>query len=870
MTGGQQAAAAAEQLDFRVLGPLEVRANSSTLTVKGRAERALLALLLTSPGRVFSVASIISGLWGAGAPPTADRTVQQYVSRLRRSLPADVVVTRAPGYLLDARPEQVDAERFRALVRQGRLQLSAGDCVTAAATFGDALLMWRGEPFGEFEQAAFAAAERTALDELRLAAVEDRVQAELAVGVGAELVGELETLLSHYPLRERLWGQLMTALYRSGRQADALAAYQRARSLLIDELGIEPGPDLRTIEARVLAHDDALLAPTSSFERALPPPLAAVGPTFIGRENELQMLVDSLDQAQTGHVVRILIAGPHGIGKTRLLAEVGRMAFERGATVRYARGDGPVPQGTATGVALLVYDDLQEASLDSLETLIAGVEAARPPALLLFAAVESELSQAQRFLVRGLADVRLQLRPLATDEVATLVRLYVPDAQLPQALAQVESAGGVPLAVHDRASRLAEEWAARKVGDAAATLPTSRQDLRAVSGDIVDGVVDLQRARAQRAAHAPDRSAVVVCPYKGLATFDQADAAFFFGRERLTAELVARLVGSPMLAVVGPSGSGKSSAVRAGLLPALAGGVLPSSNEWNLVLTAPHLDLPDLSSETRTVLVIDQFEELFTALSELERRAYVERLLSIVNGHVDFVSVVVTLRADYFGRCAEHPDLARLVSANTVLVPPMTSEELRAAVEDPARAAGLEVEPGVVEAVVADAGREPGALPLVSTALLALWERRHGRRLTLAGYHESGGVRGGVAQLAETTYTALTPEQKLVARRTLLRLGTWAMVGSSCVPGCPSAKSLHRTITTPERCSTRWRIGDCSRSPATRSRSPTRHCCANGRDYAAGWRKTKPAGRCARTSAPPPGSGRNAAATRPSSTAGRG
>jgi DNA-binding SARP family transcriptional activator len=219
-------------LAFGVLGPLEVRVDGSSWDVRGGRERMLLAMLLTAPGRVFPVSSLVAGLWGDDPPGGADKAVQTYVSRLRGSLPGHgdgLVLTRSPGYVVAVAPDQVDAERFRRLAAQGRDQLTARRAAEAAASLQAALDLWRGEAYMEFD-APFATVARTALEEERVATHADHIEAELALGKGPELVGELESLVSGHPWQERLWAQLMTALYRSGRQSDALMAFQRARS----------------------------------------------------------------------------------------------------------------------------------------------------------------------------------------------------------------------------------------------------------------------------------------------------------------------------------------------------------------------------------------------------------------------------------------------------------------------------------------------------------------------------------------------------------------------------------------------------------------------------------------------------------------
>ncbi|CAN5649845.1 hypothetical protein BH24ACT13_BH24ACT13_11530 [soil metagenome] len=767
---------------FGVLGPLEIRAGTSLLDVRGPQERALLALLLTEPGRVLSVPAIVAGLWGEHPPGGAEKTVQSYVSRLRRTLPGNgsaVVLTRAPGYLAAVEPAQVDAERFRVMVATGRRDLAAGRAAAAAAALHDALRLWRGEAYAEFD-APFAVAERTALEELRLAAVEDRVAADLGTGAGPELVGELEALLVRHPWRERLWAQLMTALYRSGRQGDALRAFQRARASLVDELGVEPGPELQAVEAMVLAQDTRLAgSPRSSQASARVLPVT--GPVMVGRDAELGWLLDAYDRAAGGAVVRVLVTGPHGMGKTRLLTQLAHAVQAMDGLVmdrlpRRTGGAEPALNGTPVAVIL---DDLQQSPPADLATLSEWMLSARPPLLVAGAAVWDALGDGQRAALATLFTERLDLVPLRTEDLDEIVRLYVPPEGVADALDAVIDAGGVPLQVHAAASRYAEQRAAADVSAAAAAIPQPHRHLASSRERVADGVLELQRIRLQRTvAHVPGDVDRVVCPYKGLAFFDVIDAPYFFGRERLVARLTARLVDAPLLAVVGASGSGKSSVVRAGLVAAVGAGTLPGSERWHTVLTTPTQPSPELPSDgARTLLVVDQFEELFTTLPPLQREEYAGWLGA--SAAADDVTVVVTVRSDYFGHASAYPGLAELMAANTVLVGEMSPEELAQAVELPAAAAGLELEPGLAQAVAGDVVGEPGGLPLLSTALLSLWERRDGRRLSLAAYHELGGVRTAVAQLADAAYARLTPAQQSVARRILRRLADPGESGES-------------------------------------------------------------------------------------------
>jgi transcriptional regulator with XRE-family HTH domain len=260
---------------------------------------------------------------------------------------------------------------------------------------------------------------------------------------------------------------------------------------------------------------------------------------------------------------------------------------------------------------------------------------------------------------------------------------------------------------------------------------------------------------------------VGVCPFKGLAFFDRADAEFFCGRERLTADVLARLVESPLAGILGSSGVGKSSLLRAGVLPALSAGSLPGSQRWRQVLLRPgsHPDaeliralggeapgraLGRLEPGDRIVIAVDQLEELFTLCErEDERAAFAGQLAAAAGDAGRRALVVVALRADFYGRLASYPALAALVNGIHVLVGPMDRGELARAIEEPAARAGLEVERPLAEALVAEVAGEPGGLPLLSTTLLQLWRARDGRVLRYDSYRASGGVRRAVARLAE-------------------------------------------------------------------------------------------------------------------------
>jgi len=247
-------------MEFRILGRLEAIERGQRLELGGSRQRALLAVLLLHRGEAVSLDRLVDELWGEHPPPTATKTIQVYVSRLRKVLGTGTLETRGRGYLLAVDPDAVDADRFDSLAAEGRRALEAGDSHRAAELLASALKLWRGPPLEEFGYDAFAQREIARLEEARLAASEDRIDAELATGRGSELVPELEMLVAQHPLRERLTAGLMVALYRAGRQSAALDAYRTLRSRLVEELGLEPGPELRELERRILQHDASLAA----------------------------------------------------------------------------------------------------------------------------------------------------------------------------------------------------------------------------------------------------------------------------------------------------------------------------------------------------------------------------------------------------------------------------------------------------------------------------------------------------------------------------------------------------------------------------------------------------------------------------------
>jgi len=521
----------ASRLEFRILGPLTVRVDGARVPIGGPKQRALLALLLLSANRVVSRDRLVDELFPGQSVESADHALRNHVSRLRKvfaaaSADAPRLVARAPGYLLRVEPGELDLEQFERLAAAARGARAAGDPAAAVESLRAAERLWQGRPLADLEFEPFARLEIERLQELRLATVEERIEAELALGRQLAVIPELEVLAAEHPYRERFRAQLMLALYRAGRQAEGLAVYRQTRTLLNEELGLDPTHELQELERAMLLQDRAL----------------------------------RLD--------------PNG-------------------------------------------------------------DRRRPP-------------------------------------------------------------------------------------------PSE------------------------------------VCPFKGLAPFEPDDAEFFFGRERLVQELVAQVTESQLLAIIGPSGSGKSSLLRAGVLPALG-------------LEAHVLRVGDrppvVPAGERIVIAVDQFEELFSpSLSEDERRAFVDALVDAAWDPDRRALVLIAVRADFFWRLAEYRELADLLAPNHVLLGPMTTAEVRRAIEGPAACVGLDVELALVDALVGDVAGEAGALPLLSSTLLELWEGRDGRTLTLEAYERTGGVRGVVGRRAEAAFASLPEDARGPARRVLLRL----------------------------------------------------------------------------------------------------
>jgi DNA-binding SARP family transcriptional activator len=340
LCGVRRYARSRKVLEFRILGPLEARGGDTPLSLGTPKQRAVLAYLLLHRNALVSSERLVQALWGERPPARAINTVQVYVSRLRKLLANETahdvrIETVAGGYRLELEPGALDLDRFEALYEEGSAALQYGDTRAAAAKLEEALALWHGAPLADFAFQEWAEDEIRRLEERRLLCVERRLEAELEAGRHGDAVPELEQLVREYPLRERLRALLMVGLYWSGRQADALGAYRDARQTLRDQLGLEPSPELKRLEQRILRQEVDLAPPRATDGARGAPDQPDVG--FIGRAHEVEVFDETYRAVAAGRPRMILLVGEPGIGKSRTAAEFARRAAGRGAEVLWGR-----------------------------------------------------------------------------------------------------------------------------------------------------------------------------------------------------------------------------------------------------------------------------------------------------------------------------------------------------------------------------------------------------------------------------------------------------------------------------------------------------------------------------------------------------
>ena len=627
---------------------------------------------------------------------------------------------------------------------------------------------------------------------------------------------------------------------------------------------------------------------------------------LVDRDREMRWLRGTWRHGRRGHGRVLLVSGLAQIGKTRLAAEFAAHVHAGGADVRYV---GPGGAGTAVALAsirdvtqartptLLILDDVDVAGPSVSQALKESYDEhddfASLPVLILGLLRDPDASQELASLIERVderGDGHRVLPPFDIDDVRGIVRLYVGDAETEAPVESIARASeGVPGRVHEVVSEWARAEASRRLEAAAEFLATGRER-HASDLEFANNAIALKLGRLYTVG-GRDVLASEACPYKGLAQFVAEDSAYFFGRERLVGELAARTVGAGFLGVVGASGSGKSSAIAAGLMPSLRAGLLPGSERWMQVTMRPgehpmdelhgclSTDSDDPVRETvaalpddgRLVLVIDQFEETFTiCATERERAAFIDALTGAARRWPDRVIAIAAIRGDHYASCAPYPKLAEALAANHVLVGPLSHEELRRTIELPARRAGLRLESALVDVLVEEVVEEPGGLPLLSTALVELWQSRESGWIRMEAYERIGGVRGAVARLAESSYGQLSDTERGAARQIFLRLvasgeGDAVTRRRVSVDDSISTATRQRPACWPSLLRT-----GCSRWARGPSRWPTKLCSASGPDCRDGSKRTCRVDCSGSASRRPPGSGKAAERRRRSCTGERG
>jgi DNA-binding SARP family transcriptional activator/WD40 repeat protein len=813
---------------YQILGPLEATGSDGTVALGGPKQRLVLSVLLIRLGQVVSDERLIDELWPEAAPDGARHAIQTYVSELRRVLD-DQIERAGAGYRLRADPRVVDAHHFETLVAAARAR-SADALGGGAALFREALGLWHGEPYGGVADSPMLRAEIHRLTELRIAVVEDRVAADLDAGRHAEVASELEALTREYPFRERMHALRMLALYRGDRQAEALRAYHHARRWLDEEMGLDPSVELQELERRILNQDPSL-RPVAAVA-ATPLAVSVIGtdrggPALRGGF-ELREMVGRgtlgstyrAYQPSIGREVAITICGD-AVRRDPAFAR----SFEAGAR-RLAELDHP-------NVLPLLdwWREADEACVvrpwmrgGSLRAAIGRQTWSLSATLRLAEQVGGGLAAAHR---RGVVHGHLTAHNVLLDtegnafvgDFALLSPAPGKDGEQPSTRGDIRSLAVLLVGVltgrlTDDANPVLRLTQRRNElpADLIAVLAQASSAVLTDRHERVDDLLrDLRRAvGADVVAPAPSKPEAdrVRNPYKGLQAFAEPDAPDFFGRGRHVQRLVDAVRAHALVVVAGPSGSGKSSLVRAGLLPELRAQPLNGAADWQVAELFPGnypfeelerallragVERPDdlygdlvadehglataarqlLPDGTNLLLIVDQLEEVWSLTEDGDvRRRFLAALVAAATDPAGRLRIVCTLRADFLDRAMETHDFAELTRLGLVLVTAPSREELAEAVAMPAQQVGLQFEAGLVERIVRDVDDEPGALPLLQHAMTELVASRDGHRLTVAAYEATGGVTGALGRRAESVYLGLPPDAQELARQVFLRLVT--------------------------------------------------------------------------------------------------
>ncbi|MDH3682764.1 MAG: protein kinase, partial [Acidimicrobiia bacterium] len=846
----------------RVFGGMGVDHDGEPISIGGPRQRRLLALLVIRSNTVVSNDWLAENLWRDDErPDSIAPAIRTYISRLRLALPEaahDWIETEPSGYRWVGSPDAIEHRWFAARRAEATEARDRNDPASAHRLLSQALSAWRGDPFRELEDLDWARAEIEQLQLDRLEMQEERWEAALALGRHTQITGELAAFTAEHGLRDRATRQYALALHRSGRTAEALRVLDTHRRKLADESGLDPSPDVVDLEQAILSGDRSLSAESAGrplrgyrlLEQAGTGAFAVVWRAYqpsVDREVAVKQIRAELAsrsdfirrfEAEAHLVARIehphivplidfwrdpdsayLVMRwlPGGTLEQRLhdgpltIEDTAKLAQQVGAALSAAHRHGVVHRDVKSGNIL--FDDDGNAYLSDFGIALEAASSAGP---------EAGLSPGSPAYASPEQLRREPLGPEADIFSLGVVVFECLTASLPSAGVPTADEGGVegraahPIpTVSDLRADVPESMSAA-VAKATAARP----------GDRFASVDDFVRAfQPSPAAATADRdvdgvgragTVTVVStermanPYKGLRAFHDADADDFFGRQQLVEELVDRLSGDMVaarcLVVVGPSGSGKSSVVRAGLIPALRSGAIIHSSSWFTTTMVPGSDPfesleaallriavnppPSLldqlrdgergilrsvrrclrSDEDVVVVIIDQFEEVFTAGSGGYGDDFLDALSAAVTEPTSPLRLVATLRADYYDRPLEHPSFAPILKDAAVDVTPLAPAELEQAIVEPAGRCGVTFQPGLVARIVADSVGQPSPLPLLQYCLSELFDHRADRQITTEAYDAFGGLSGALAARAESLYTDASPAEQSATRRVFGRL----------------------------------------------------------------------------------------------------
>lgn len=815
-----------------VLGDIRAGVYGRARAMTNERQQRILAALVLAGTAGLGVEQLVTRVWDeTDEPPDPVRTLRTYVSRLRSSIAEGenaLIVTRPGGYALAEETFEIDSAVFERTVAEASREL---DPYIALELFDEALALWSAPAYRDLAHLDWVRPEAVRLDELRLSAEESRLRIRLDADRHADVAADAERLILDHPYREQLTAIRATALYRSGRHVEALAELEQHRDRLRDDLGVDPSPELSDLETKILNHDPDLAAANaggrrlrgyrlgkqigegaySIVYRATQPSIGrevavkvirkelANERDFIRRfESEAQLvarlqhprivpLYDFWREANNAYLVMPWLEGGSLAKRLRAgplaLEETVRVVGHVAAGLDFAHGRGVIHRDVKPSNVLV--DSEGNAYIADFGIALADIPFGGNTALPVSAGSPAYAAPEQ--FSGPSIDARVDTYALAVMAYELLNgSLPWPESATTATLLHHHHVGLPPLQLaDDRVGQAVDALLAR----ATATNPADRPATTVEFAAELTAIISAQPFRPS-AAH-------VVNPYRGLAAFEEPDAPYFFGREDLVVAVIEKLQTDSLALLVGPSGSGKSSLLRAGIIPLLrSAGSLPvvmnpsadpigslASALGSISSVAPGLIKADLDAglplatvvsrivpEAQVVIAVDQMEELFTLASADDAETLLAAFASLVTAGDANLRLIGAIRADFFGHPLTSPSFGALAGPATVTIGPMRADQLAAAISEPARLSGVDVEEALVAELAAETAGRAGSLPLMQFALTRVWDERSGSTVTFSDYERLGGLTGTLVRSAETLWEGLSPSEQAGARRLLLRL----------------------------------------------------------------------------------------------------